>query len=181
MILNKYFKDDWEFPTIQLIGNLSENILYENVSYKYLNGIANIPLFDGGHIVCSYLLDRYTPPTQLIQCGIMLTQKLELFRILIGGDVSSIYRDLRTFQDDILLIEKMDTQSNQINKYLFLWFDYDISDCQVGIFTTDDTEQQIQSELLKFLEQSKGQIWQNDVSFNYHKIPNPNKKVLIQF
>lgn len=134
----KYFIEEIHYP-----GNVAENIMpwgerWNYISHTFLNGFINYC-----EIVKAVLIERYVKFNQKKFNAVL--QK-ENFHPRIGD-----------FGDDVLILAKITD-----GKYIYFWFDHDVSDCCIGRFMTDDTEAQVLEEFGKHVD---------DLGYKPHEIP----------
>lgn len=179
-----YFDEDIEFPKEVASNPIPYGTVWTYISHTFLNGFIN-------HVdpVACYVLNRYTPEEEKME-GVKVIDKNKpgswhdfegTKKELIDAVVSEVkefsHTALGCFSDDVVILAKIPVEyGEKTNAYMFFWFDCDVSDCSIGRFKTDDTEEQIiQSVETWLIESFKGkQDWEGDHgpdSAGYYKLP----------
>jgi hypothetical protein len=147
-----YFEDVIEYPDDIALEPIPMNILWSYISSTFLNGFINYvkPLK-------IYVLDRYSPDK---------TDEINNLK-------SQVHTDLGQFGDDIIMLCEIEP-----NKYMFFWFDMDVSDCSIGRFETSDSKNIVFESLKNWLDEQKkeneGKVFQEQYDngiLNYHELP----------
>ncbi len=138
-----YFEDSVDYPD----GVASDPIPYGTVwcyiSSTFLNGFINYV-----EPIKVYQIDRYTAENEIINGK----TKAEWRKLVLEGKDQSVHCNLRMFRDDIVILSNIG-----IGKYMFFYFDMDVSDCCVGRFETDDSEEEVAKSVVNWLEEQKEQ------------------------
>jgi len=109
-----YFNDIIEYPEINK-EILPYNILYEYISSTFLNGFVNYAKW----FKC-WLIDRY------------YSNEAKTENIIKFNTDNHPHTELGNLCDDIVLLGTME------DCYIFMYYDCDVSDCQIGRFKTED-------------------------------------------
>jgi hypothetical protein len=162
-----YFSDSTEYPEIGDLNDImQEGILYCYISHTFLNGFINYvePLQ-------VYIIDRYhidsQEPVENENREIVLhvtkergwetkivTTKQDAFDIL-NSDYKVYHTKLGMFDDDVLFLGKTERY------YWFFWFDCDVSDCCIGRFQTDESEEEIIKAFTEYcLDKTEDKIYE---------------------
>lgn len=133
-----YFDCEVEYPSDIALNPLPMNTLWSYVPSCFLNGFVN-------HVepLIVYVLDRY----QDNKTNEILTLK------------ESYHTKLRQFDDDIILLGKIEHSRDSLNRFMFFWFDMDSSDCCIGRFETVDSNEVVLDSLKNWL---KGEVIKNE-------------------
>lgn len=144
-----YFVDTIEYPKEIIDNPIPYGEAWTYVSNTFLNGFINYCT----PIAC-YVVNRYTPETEDIsdnkvyirkhddtKSNEFVGTKKELIDLFIQDKLDIYHTTLSCFSDDIVIIAKVEERES--NKYIFFWFDMDVSDCSIGKFKTDDSQEQV--------------------------------------
>lgn len=131
-IIFDYFDDNIEYPKTIASDILPYGTLWEYVSFTLLNAFINHV-----DIIAGFVVDRYTKRDG----------KAELIESSIKKEK---HANLRIFNDDVIVLGRIYS-----NKYMFFYFDYDVSDCMIGRFETDDDTEVIVQSIVNWLEECK--------------------------
>jgi hypothetical protein len=139
-----YFDETVDYPSNVVEDPIPYGICWNYISSTLLNGFINYV-----KPIAIYAIDRYTPDDEEITVhehddnmnwkNTTATKK-EIRDRIINGKIQSFHTDLHILQDDIVILAKLNNetkffQPNWIkeimpeNKYIFFWFDCDVSDC----------------------------------------------------
>lgn len=141
-------------------GILPIGTLYSYVSHSFLNGLVNY----GGKPLLAYVITRYQKwdepfeePKQISIQGIpqSFRTKREVFDAL-TEEGKGDHGHLGYFQDDVLLLTKIDSV------YWFFWFDCDVSDCSIGRFKTNLSEEQVKTLFEAYVKKSNAKFQSGD-------------------
>lgn len=152
-----YFDDEVEYPNDVALNPLPMNTFWSYISSTFLNGFINYvePLK-------VYVLDRYEDDKT--------DEVLNLSK--------QYHTELSQFGDDIILLGKIENNDDDLNKFMFFWFDMDVSDCCIGRFETTDNNETVCEALLNWLEEkkleNKGEIFNEDHDngiLGFHELP----------
>ncbi len=148
-----YFNDEIEYPNDVALNPLPMNTLWSYISSTFLNGFVNYV-----EILKVYVLDRYEDDKT--DAVLNLTKQC--------------HTDLRQFGDDIILLGKIENNEDSLNKFMFFWFDMDVSDCCIGRFETTDNNEIVFEALLNWLEYDNGIL-------GFHELPKSFIKGWVSF
>ena len=164
----KYFSDNVDYPNVLNGEILPDGTLWSYVSSTFLNGFINYI-----RPVKCYLMNRYRDWDEVREDGDLkchfrspennkwedkiFKTKEELYQFVIKNTSGLMHTHLDIFNDDILVLGKVrDTP----NKYVFFWFDRDVSDCCIGIFNTEDSEEVVIDEFRKYAMETGAKLQQ---------------------
>jgi hypothetical protein len=163
----KYFTNTIDYP-----NNITDNLLPYNemwgyVSSTFLNGFINYV-----DVIQCHVLDKYVDEENyeyyednICECSYRESNsasqewkkfkgpKSELLKNVIDGKFCFSHTKLNCFMDDIIILGKIKSDDESTNKYMFFWFDCDVSNCAVGRFETTDSEEQVLEELKLYLKE----------------------------
>lgn len=152
-----YFDDEVEYPNYA-----SLNILPMNTLWSYTSSIFLHAFIHDVEPLKVYVLDRYED------------DKTDAILNL----QNQYHTKLSQFGDDIILLGKIENNSDDLNKFMFFWFDMDVSDCCIGRFETTDNNETVCEALLNWLEEkkleNKGEIFTEDHDngiLGFHELP----------
>ncbi len=150
-MIGDYFTDVISYPQFLLDKEiLPVGTLYQYVSSTFLNGIVNYCQ----PIQC-YVLDRYTHRNSIIElkycdgkdwhtfCGEKHVA-IENFRT---GKFKNLNGTISCFYDDVIILGQLSD-----DLYIYFYFDYDISDCAVGRFETNDNREKIIESIEDYID-----------------------------
>ena len=129
-----YFNNTTEYPTILNDDILPYNELWSDVSPLFLEAFIN---HCHSHLLC-YSLDYY------------LTEEEKLFNLnkIHTNEFTSTHARISQLNDDVVIISKIK------NGYMFFWYHFS-GRCDIGRFTTTDTIELIEQNLINWLENMK--------------------------
>ena len=153
----KYFTNTIEYPKNILEDVLPWNEEWIYVSSTFLNGFINYAT-----PISAFMLDRYVEMDEKSKTGFVahlrsddyryewydktFYTKRDLFEAATKPGV--IYHtDMNILRDDVLILSKIND-----GMYIYFWYDMDVSDCAIGRFKTDDTEEEVIEEFTKFVK-----------------------------
>ena len=149
-----YFTEEVEYPSSIFENPIPMGVYWEMISTTFLNGFVNY----GKPIGC-WVTHRYTSKEQMIDAHVTDSgqknwhkwhgKKSELIELLNSGKKRVYHFNLRSFEDDVLLLLKSEHEDDV---YLFMWFDIDTSDCSIGKFRTTDTKDDVIQSVRNFLD-----------------------------
>jgi len=155
-----YFEDYSEYPKEIARNPIPYGTVWTYVSSTFLNGFINYV-----KPICCFLLDRYTPDNKNIGDRNISYQnkderewlkfdgtKKELKDKIISGEIKMYHTSLDCFGDDIVILSEIETENDEIGKYMFFWFDMDCSDCSIGKFETIDTKEEVIQSVINWLD-----------------------------
>lgn len=150
--LDKYFDVGTDYPTNCTEAILPLNTLYNYISSTFLNGFINYVT-----IKKAYVCGRYTKweelidPVKLYDKGNWTTfegTKEKIYNLAIKPE-RVFHTKLDMFHDDIVILAK----SKPEEKYFwYFWFDMDVSDCSIGRFKTDISEDEVIEDFSNFIK-----------------------------
>jgi len=181
-----YFDNHIDYPNNIVDNPIPYGTLWSYVSSTFLNGLINYV----NPIGC-YVVNRYTEETadisdrkvcicnkgKFVNWYNFEGTKLELINALISGEKEIYHTNLSCFEDDIVIIAKIENELDEENKYIFFWFDYDVSDCSIGKFITDDSQELILNSVENWLKETYvdnktcHETFHDEESSGYHKLP----------
>jgi hypothetical protein len=152
-----YFSDEVEYPSEIAFNILPMNTWWNKVSSTFVNGFINYV-----KPIKAYVLDRYE------------ADKTEAIKNI----KDEFHTDLSCFYDDVILLAKIESDDETLNRFMLFWFDMDVSDCGIGRFETTDNDQQVLESLTNWLDELKkdnagktfNPNYDNGV-LNYHPLP----------
>ncbi|PCJ57324.1 MAG: hypothetical protein COA65_09705 [Rhodospirillaceae bacterium] len=164
-IIWDYFGVDIEFPQEIAHNTLPYGTVWCYIASTFLDGFIN-------HVkpISCYVLDRYTPGDQIIddkevrvwdknKAGEMHKwkgTKKGLIDALISGEKETCHTDLDCFDDDVVILAEIETKKkDSFGRYMFFWFDCDVSDCRIGKFETSDSKGMVVKSVVNWLEGCK--------------------------
>ena len=158
-----YFCGFQDYPKGIAFSPLPVNILYNYISNTFLNGFINYVT-----IVKAFVIGRYhdwdEEFEEPVEKGIKqesdwenktFKTKNELYNVFTHPDVACHAELDNDFQDDVLILSK--THSSTDNSYLwvYFWFDRDCSDCSIGRFQTEDSDEAVIASFEKYVKELK--------------------------
>lgn len=169
-IIWDYFEMAFDYPQAVAHDPLPYGTVWNYISSTFLNGFINYV-----SPVSVIVLDRYTPGTKDLSAeGISIKDKGVPFQwhhwmgtkaglatALINGEKEMYHTHMNCFQDDIVVLAKIEGGG-----WMFFWFDCDGSDCSIGRFNTTDPEehviQSIRAWLAAQVKENNGVIMKED-------------------
>lgn len=157
-----YFNDNIEYPREVAFNPIPYNTVWTYISVTFLNGFINYV----NPIKC-YLIDRYTPDNENINSVKYQIEdsyewltfdgtKGELKDKILKEEIKLYHTELSCFSDDIIILSEIEhNEKDGLNRFMFFWFDMDVSDCSIGRIETNDTKEEIIQSLINWLEQNK--------------------------
>lgn len=160
-----YFHNTVEYPKNLVHYPIPYGTLLCYVSSTYLNGFINYV-----RPISIFILDRYTSKDEdITDRKIRLYDtgkyqkyynfkgtKCQLIDKVVKEKVKLSHTDLNCFGDDIIILAEVEhDEGDDIGRYIFFWFDCDVSDCTIGKFETIDTIEQVQESVLNWLNYNK--------------------------
>lgn len=155
-----YFKSSIDYPSFKSDRILPYGEMWNYVSSTFLNGFINYV----EHKKC-IVLDRYTGPDEDVSEKILVHEKgsfgdwkkwkgtkSELINSINSGEKGIYHTSLDCFNDDVIILSKIEnSEESSENKYMLFWFDMDCSDCCIGRFKTEDSEEIVQKSLITWI------------------------------
>ncbi len=183
-----YFEDNIDYPSEVAHKPLPYGTVWCYISSTFLNGIINYV-----KPISCFVLDRYTADDENIGDGNFTVcnkgefgkwhkwagTKKELITAITSGEKEMYHTDMNCFGDDIALLAEIETnEEDGKGRYMFFWFDCDVSDCCIGKFETTDTKEDVIQSMKNWLdetkEENKGKIveegYDNGI-VNYSELP----------
>lgn len=142
----KYFEDEIMYPQYLADTGMEYGTLYMYVNYEYLNVYIK-------HVKPIYclVLERYKNNDEYLENSFFT--KSERISILNNSSGKKFHDNLNSFEDDVIIVAQIPTEDNIKNKYMYFWFDRDVSDCFIGKFITDDNLDNIKENILNSLKE----------------------------
>lgn len=174
MVKNKtiqdYFNNSIDYPTEVAHNPVPYGTIQCYISSTFLNGMINYV-----KPISCFVLDRYTADDE----NIGDVTKKELINAIISGEKEMYYTNMNCFNDDIVLLAEIETnEEDDKGRYMFFWFDCDVSDCCIGKFETTDTKEEVVQSIRNWLdvckEEYKGKIFEEGCDngiLNYSELP----------
>ena len=140
-----YFDEHIDYPTEVVHNTLPYGTVWCYISSTFLNGMVNYT-----KPVKLFALERYTASDKIVQDN--LTKKDVIDNIIENS--STFYNiNLSIFRDDVVLLSEIETNDeDDKNRFMFFWFDCDLSDCCIGKFETTDTKEEVCQSIIDWLE-----------------------------
>lgn len=138
-----YFSDEIEFPKEVAHDPIPYGTIYQYISATFLNGFINYV-----EPIATFVIDRYEPRDK----------KIEMIEAIRSGEEKIRHTKLDMFEDDVIVLGRIPTETtkNDVNRrYMFFWFDKDVSDCFIGRFITDDPEEEVIRSVRDWLERER--------------------------
>lgn len=172
-----YFDDSIEYPNKVAHETLPYGTIWWYISYTFLNGIINYT-----KPISCFVLDRYrTLEEDLSDRNITVCNKgsfgnwhkwegtkKELIDAIVSGEKEMHHTNLSCFLDDIIILSEIETNIQDDKKrYMFFWFDIDVSDCCIGKFETTDSKEEVIQTVKNMLNEKK----REEYIMEYHKLP----------
>ena len=178
-----YFADSVDYPNNIAEDPIPYGVCWNYISNTFLNGFINYV-----KPIAIYAIDRYTPDDEEITVDEhddkmnwkkTVATKKEIRDRIINGTIQNFHTDLHILKDDLIVLAKLNDSTAfaredlrcinlSANKYMFFWFDCDVSDCIIGRFFTDDSSEEVIASVEAFMEDGK----KNDNGIvNYHRLP----------
>lgn len=177
-----YFNEKIDYPSDVALNPIPYGTVWSYISSTFLNGFVNYVK----PIAC-FVLDRYAEDGELIGDRNFTVcnagefgkwhkwegTKKQLIDAIKNGSKAMAHTKLDCFGDDIILLTEIEP-----DKYMFFWFDMDVSDCSIGRFETTDPKETVISSVVNWLEREKtdnnGKTVTNGFDngiVNYHGLP----------
>lgn len=152
-----YFSNHEDYPKQIAHEMLPYDTVYAYVSSTFLNGLINYV-----KPVKVFQIDRYTQDHEIIENVVYKERKIftgpkaELRKLVLEEKVQFHHTNLGVFQDDIVILAEIETKLNDgLGRYMFFWFDYDVSDCCIGKFETEDSKEEVIESLINWLDKEE--------------------------
>lgn len=164
---SKYFRDEVEYPRDIAANPLPIGTRYDYVSNTFLNGFINYVSVVKGFVLARYCgwteQDWIDAQNQDHECQIRNPEtrcmewikvepksKDELFNLVTAKNAISSPKMDCDFQDDVMILAKITTDEDKTLWYFF-WFDRDCSDCSIGRFLTNDTDEEVIASFTEYV------------------------------
>ena len=158
-----YFDDNIDYPNEVAHNPLPYGTVWCYISSTFLNGFINyvkpIKVYqidryecedEPKEVKCRYKGDNYTNWEKIT------VTKSELRKLVVGEKIKFMHTDLGIFGDDITLLTEIESnKEDDKGRYMFFWFDYDVSDCCIGKFETTDTKEEVVQSMINWLDECK--------------------------
>lgn len=188
-----YFDDTVEYPKDIVYNPIPWNVAWTYISSTFLNGFVNYV----NPIAC-YVVNRYVKETEDITENNVSIKKIgdnnwhkftgtkkELIDAIVSGEVEFYHTDLSCFGDDIIILAEIEDERNNEkgkNKFMFFWFDMDVSDCSIGRIKTDDYKEFVVESLENWLtKEFKNHEELHEDENGFHKLPLSFMKGWVKF
>lgn len=192
-----YFEDVIEYPQDVAYKPIPWNVAWNYISSTFLNGFINYV----NPIAC-YVLNRYKQENEDISCRNISVcdrggfgnwykfkgTKKQLIDDIISGEKELYHTDLSCFGDDIIVLAEIEDERNNEkgqNKFMFFWFDMDVSDCSIGRIKTDDDEgfvvNSLENWLIKEFKNNSNHESDHSDGNGFYKLPNSFLKGWVKF
>lgn len=150
MKIYDYFDDIIDYPQ-----DLAENILpygtmYQYVSHTFLNGLINYVKPISIFVLDRYLNEDFVANTWDDDDKEDFETKKNVIKKITNNKYDEFHTKLDIFNDDVILLAEISE-----NKYMYFYFDMDVSDCSIGRFETTDEVEVIIESIVKWLENKK--------------------------
>jgi len=150
-MFNDYFNYSEEYPN-PTTRMLPVNCEYTYISNTFLNGFINYV-----NIIKAFLITRYEPYSKNLESAVNFHDREK------NKFHTKIYN---FFDDDVAILAVSD-----IGEYWYFYYDQDCSDCSIGRFRTDDSEEKV---ILKF------KLFCNNLDVKYNYEENSERKEAIE-
>lgn len=164
----KYYTEQVDYPRA-----LQGEILPWGVEWNYIGHLVLAGFSLYAKPISLFMLERYSVWDALpeqddyihnLKFGFDTTKhtRIDTFNALVeditskDGDIS--YHDLNSLDDDFLMLGKI---NDCVNGYLTFWYDKDVSDCCIGRFKTEDSEEEVIAEFNRYV---------NSLDFKHHVV-----------
>lgn len=169
-----YFDDNIDYPNEVAHNPLPYGTVWCYISSTFLNGFINYV-----KPIKVYQLDRYECEDEPKEVDYrdkgdyganwkkFTGTKSELRKLVLDEKIQFAHTKLHLFGDDIALLAEIENnEEDGKGRYMFFWFDCDVSDCCIGKFETTDTKEEVIQSMVNWLEETKEE--------NKGKIVEPN-------
>ena len=174
-----YFDDSVDYPREVAHNTLPYGTVWSYISATFLNGFVNYV-----KPISVFVLDKYTMQDENISdrdVNIFDKGKFGnwhkwegtkggLIEAIKSGEKETYHTQLNWFGDDTILLSEIETdEKDGKGRYMFFWFDLDVSGCCIGKFETTDAKEQVVQSVVNWLEDCKLED-DNEIK-NYTEIP----------
>lgn len=147
-----YFNDSIDYPEEVVHEPIPYGVCWNYISHTFLNGLINYVKPIG-----VWQLDRYTHDDEIVDApnvGRPQLSKRMVRELVMSGDFDTFQTDLSIFQDDICILAKFENNINtdNLNRFIFFYFDMDVSDCSIGKFETTDSKETVIESIFNWLD-----------------------------
>lgn len=169
-----YFDDNVDYPNEVAHNPLPYGTVWCYISSTFLNAFINYV-----KPIKVYQLDRYECEDGTCEVDYrdkgdyganwkkFTGTKAELRKLVLDEKIQFTHTKLHLFSDDIALLAEIENnEEDSKGRYMFFWFDCDVSDCCIGKFETTDTKEEVIQAMVNWLEEAKEE--------NKGKIVEPN-------
>lgn len=160
-----YFTHQEDYPRHIAANPLPLNTVWDYVSNTFLNGFINYV-----EIVEAHLLNRYHQMSETIEANRLTTYrepagsfnwvkpsenltKQQVFDLFTQKN-RMMHTPLGCLQDDVIVLSRCKDE-NDATVYVYFWFDKDVSDCSIGRFVTEDSEEIVRQKFNAWLKNLK--------------------------
>lgn len=160
-----YFNDNIEYPKNIADNPIPYGEVWTYVSSTFLNGFINY-----AKPVACYVVNRYTLENEDISDrNVSICDKgefgkwhefsgtkKEFIELIVSGKKEMYHTSISCFSDDIIILARIEEDYKNekgMNKFIFFWFDMDVSDCSIGRFKTQHCERQVIESVENWLEE----------------------------
>lgn len=181
-----YFDETVEYPTDIAYNPMPWNVCWSYISSTFLNGFINYV-----NPISCYVVNRYTKESENIsKRGVIIRNKgeydwqkfkgtkKELIDLIVSEEKEMSHTDLSCFGDDIIVLAEIEDERNNkkgYNKFMFFWFDRDVSDCSIGRIKTEDYKEFLVESLGNWLAKEFGDNKKHEEKCGdesgFHKLP----------
>lgn len=179
-----YFDDVVEYPKDVAYNPVPYNVGWTYISATFLNGFINYV----NPIAC-YVVNRYTKENaDISERNISVRNdgswekfngtKKELIDLIVSGEKEMYHTDLSCFDDDVIILAEIEDERNNekgLNKFMFFWFDMDVSNCSIGRIKTEDYKEfvieALENWLIEEFRNNKNHEEIHEDENGFHKLP----------
>lgn len=159
-----YFDENIEYPTEIAHNPIPYGTVWAYVSATFLNGFINYV-----NPIKWWLIDRYSSDNEDIgEIKVSYKNKGKnewlnfkgtkggLKDLVLSGKIEIPHIKLGCFHDDVFLLAEIKSElDDKVGRYMFFGFDYDVSDCIIGKFETEDTKEEVIQSIVNSMEKEK--------------------------
>jgi hypothetical protein len=136
----KYFTDSYEYPQPTLVLLLPGTVFYY-ISNTFLNGWINYVT-----LVRAWLVTRYLPHKENIKA---LAEHVE---------ANQFHTNLNQFMHDDKHLLVRAAGDDPKRPWWWFWYDQDCSDCAIGVFETDDSDEEVCRKFDEMIDRLSEQV-----------------------
>lgn len=175
-VITDYFDDEIIGSTNIVHDPIPYGTLITSISSTFLNGFLNYV-----EPISVFVLDRYSPSNKILtdkdfnvynkyggftEWHKFEGTKQELINSIVSGKKGMFHTKISCFSDDIILLAQIPiNEPDGKGRYIFFWFDSDVSDCTVGKFETTNSKEDVAQSVINWLNRAKQE--------NLHKTVQP--------